>query len=139
VEYIGHVDQRTMATALAAAGFLLYPTSYSETGCVAVMKAMAMGAIPITSRNPHSVLPELTREFDLGPPARDGHDIETDDEWLIEWADAVAAAVRNGSALAGHRRAMVAWARRTMTWDHIAAMWAAEFDDALGGGAAAAA
>jgi hypothetical protein len=30
---------------------MLYPTSFPETGCVTLMKAMAMGALPITSRS----------------------------------------------------------------------------------------
>lgn len=38
-----------------------------ETGCVSLIKAMAMGAIPITSRFPNSTLPELTSEWDMGP------------------------------------------------------------------------
>lgn len=40
---------------------------FAETGCVSLIKAMAMGAIPITSRFPNSTLPELTQEWDLGP------------------------------------------------------------------------
>ncbi len=52
---------------------------------------MAMGAIPITSRHPDSVLPELTSRFDLGPPARVGL-IKNDGAWLQEWADAVVSA-----------------------------------------------
>lgn len=38
-----------------------------ETGCISLLKAMAMGAIPITSRFANSTLPELTSEWDMGP------------------------------------------------------------------------
>lgn len=38
-----------------------------ETGCVSLLKAMAMGSIPITSRFANSTLPELTSEWDMGP------------------------------------------------------------------------
>ena len=63
----GMVPHDTLAEAYASAGFYLYPTTYPETGCVSVMKAMAMGAIPITSRYADSVVPELTDVHDLGP------------------------------------------------------------------------
>ena len=126
VVYVGHKDQTQIATALASAGFAVYPTSFEETGCISMMKAMAMGAIPITSRYEGSVLPELTDRFDLGPPARRGR-IDGDDDWLVEWAGAVIAAVRNGT-LADHREAMKKWARRTLTWAHVASSWSDEFD-----------
>merc|ERR1711968_139854 len=90
VKYYGMVDHRTLATAYARAGFYLYPTSFPETGCVALMKAQALGAVPITSKNPNSTLPELTRDWDLGPPPRtDGVTIDMDPKWLDAWIDAV--------------------------------------------------
>ncbi len=67
VEYMGSVDHSTLTRAYAAAGFLLYPTNYPETGCITVQKAMCSGAIPITSRFSTSVLPHLTHGYDLGP------------------------------------------------------------------------
>jgi hypothetical protein len=51
-----------------------------------------MGAIPITSRFNESIVAELTEQFDLGPPTRSGR-IADDPEWLMEWAQAVVAAV----------------------------------------------
>jgi hypothetical protein len=39
VQYVGLVNHTTLATALASAGFVLYPTSYPETGCITLMKA----------------------------------------------------------------------------------------------------
>ncbi|CAM9298634.1 unnamed protein product, partial [Phaeothamnion confervicola] len=66
VVYVGMVDHPTLARAYAGAGFVLYPSAFSETGCVTLMKAMANGAIPITSRFSRSVLPELTAGYDMG-------------------------------------------------------------------------
>lgn len=66
VVYIGLVNHTVLADAYASSGFTLYPTSFPETGCVSLMKAQAMGAIPITSRYLNSTLPEMGR-FDLGP------------------------------------------------------------------------
>lgn len=40
VSYIGLVPPAALARAYAGAGFALYPTSYPETSCVAMMKAM---------------------------------------------------------------------------------------------------
>lgn len=40
VEYIGLVPPAELARGYAEAGFALYPTSYPETSCVAMMKAM---------------------------------------------------------------------------------------------------
>lgn len=69
VHYHGMVAAPELAAAYSTAGFLLYPTSFPETGCIAVAKAMAQGVIPITSRYPESVLPELLPgDLDWGPP-----------------------------------------------------------------------
>lgn len=40
---------------------------FPETGYLSLVTAMAMGAIPITSRFPRSILPGLTSEWDMGP------------------------------------------------------------------------
>ena len=66
VEYVGMVDHETLTVGYADAGFVLYPTTYPETGCVTLMKAMASGAVPITSKFKQSTLPELTGGWDKG-------------------------------------------------------------------------
>merc|ERR1711968_346578 len=103
ITYVGMADHHKLATGYAKAGFYLYPTSYPETGCVSLMKAQALGAIPITSRHYNSTLPELTGRFDLGPlmpsssPRRNAR-IENDKQWQREWADAVVAAATSSSS-----------------------------------------
>jgi glycosyltransferase involved in cell wall biosynthesis len=67
VFYMGSVDHYKLLTAYSRAGFILYPTMFQETGCITIMKAMACGCIPITSRLKESVLFNLTKGFDLGP------------------------------------------------------------------------
>eukprot|EP00903_Cladosiphon_okamuranus_P011215 g10582.t1 len=92
VLYKGMVDRETLHDAYARAGFALYPSAFPETGCISLIKAMAMGAIPVTSRYPNSTLPELTSEWDMGPlPALDSHNTmpEQDMAWLESWAKAV--------------------------------------------------
>jgi protein O-GlcNAc transferase len=122
VEYHGMVGHDELARAYARAGFFLYPTSFSETGCIALMKAMAMGAIPITSRLAASSLPDLASEWDLGPPA-DTPDGRTrlprdDPAFLAHFTDAVLAAVRRAQAgaLDDHRARMKRWARSELLW-----------------------
>eukprot|EP00752_Nemacystus_decipiens_P012726 g11275.t1 len=92
VLYKGMVDHETLYAAYARAGFVLYPSTFPEIGCNSLIKAMAMGAIPITSRYPTSPLPELTSEWDMGPlQALGSHNKmpEQDVAWLEGWAKAV--------------------------------------------------
>lgn len=65
--YHGHVDHDTLNNAYNHAGFLLYPTTFQETGCITVLRAMSCGCIPISSRLIPSVLYDLTMDYDLGP------------------------------------------------------------------------
>ncbi|RYH29327.1 hypothetical protein EON65_08825 [archaeon] len=69
VHYHGPVSHRELALAYHRAGFFLYPAIFAETGCIAMMKAMMYGAIPVTSRLVDTALEELGHGFDLGPGA----------------------------------------------------------------------
>ena len=123
VHYYGLVQHEVLAEAYANAGFALYPTSFPETGCVSLMKAQAMGAIPITSRYEHSTLPELCGLWDLGPPAQNGS-LSENEAWQLAWADSVITAVQlEDLPLDRHRRRMKAWARRELLWSAVAAKW----------------
>ena len=120
----GMVGQDTLAEAFSHCGFLLYPCIWKETSCITAMKAMAMGAIPITSRYPVSALPETCGAFDLGPVAREGM-ISESPEWLAEWTAAVIE-----SADGDHSRLrpeMKAWARKTYSWKAVCKSWTALF------------
>ncbi|GMF35913.1 unnamed protein product [Phytophthora fragariaefolia] len=77
VRYVGLVDHAQLAKEYSYAGFYLYPTTFSETSCISLMKAMANGAIPITSRFPVSAIPETVDEYDLGPRALQRNSIGT--------------------------------------------------------------
>jgi glycosyltransferase involved in cell wall biosynthesis/tetratricopeptide (TPR) repeat protein len=67
VFYFGSVSHRELYHSMSQAGFLLYPSSFPETGCITMMKAMISGVIPITSHYHSSVLKDLGDEFDFGP------------------------------------------------------------------------
>lgn len=123
VTYVGMVSHQELALAYARAGFSLYPTSYSETACVSLMKSMAMGAIPITSRFVNSSLPELTKLWDLGPPVREIYSkpISKDTRFLQEYSDSIIAAISQPRhVLADHRAKMKEWARKELIWPAIA-------------------
>ena len=143
VDYRGMVGHDELARGYARAGFVLYPTTYPETGCVSVMKAMALGAIPVTSRFAGSVVPELTVHFDLGPatprradaeasillddlkPAVDAADVAWQADFAAAAADAAERAARG--ELDGHRAAMKRYARDRFLWKHVAEKWEAHF------------
>ncbi len=98
---IGMVDHSTLAKGYAEAGFILYPTTFQETGCITIMKAMAQGAIPITSRFINSTLPDLTEPWDLGPSDPIPHTVTLDTlppiDWIYAWADAVVSAAEKAT------------------------------------------
>ncbi|KAJ1462789.1 glycosyl transferase family 41-domain-containing protein [Pelagophyceae sp. CCMP2097] len=139
VDFKGMVDHATLARGYAEAGFIVYPTTYPETGCVSVMKAMALGAIPVTSRHADSVVPELTRHWDLGPPSprtapsAKANDLDgtaaDDDRWLETYASAVVDAVLRAERgeLNDHRAHMKRDSRDRFAWRHVAKLMADSF------------
>ena len=92
--YHGMVGAKDLARAVAAAGFYVYPCTIAEISSISLMRAQAMGAIPITSRHINSALPETAGVYDLGPPARPGL-ISDDDDWQNEFVHAVVRAVNS--------------------------------------------
>ena len=120
------MNHEQLSAAFANAGFLLYPTRYPETGCVTVMRAMALGAIPITSSYFRSVIPSLTRDFDLGPgTALDDLTAKNDEaytKWVAEvWGPSVViASLLDAVALQARRNRMIQYARSHFLWEHSA-------------------
>ncbi len=94
IVYHGMVGARELARAVAAAGFYVYPCTIAEISSISLMRAQAMGAIPITSRHINSALPETAGLFDLGPPARPGL-ISDDEAWQHQFVEAVVKAVNS--------------------------------------------
>ena len=74
IVYIGAVSHDRLREELCSSDLILYPTTYPETGCITIMKAMAAGTLPVTSRYEHSVLSDLTSVYDGGPlPLQNRH------------------------------------------------------------------
>lgn len=107
-------------------GYLLYPTTFAETGCITVLRAMACGAIPITSRLHPSVLDTLTEGWDLGPATALNASAAGDSAYLSwwltnEWTPAVLRAhAMSDATLQEHRHKMKAAVRATSTWAQTA-------------------
>jgi glycosyltransferase involved in cell wall biosynthesis len=130
VHYHGAVDHATLTAAFAGAGFLLYPTNFPETGCITLLKAMACGVFPITSRFASSVLQDVTRasadvDFDLGPRSAlndtlvqdaSGYSRWLSSEWMGAVADAVKLSVEAPERLASLRVDMKKYARSKFSW-----------------------
>uniref|UniRef100_H3HC89 protein O-GlcNAc transferase n=1 Tax=Phytophthora ramorum TaxID=164328 RepID=H3HC89_PHYRM len=123
VRYVGLVDHAQLAKEYSYAGFYLYPTTFSETSCISLMKAMANGAVPITSRFPASALPETVGEYDLGPRALQQNSVEDDPEWLELWIRSIVDAVRDEQQALTVRHRMKRFARKKYRWEHIALQW----------------
>jgi protein O-GlcNAc transferase len=132
VVYHGSVNHNELSYALSNAGFILYPTRYPETRCITIMRAMALGAIPITSSYIKSALVNLTVGFDLGPHQRliDGSDVAYE-YWLkYKWAPSViAAASVNNDTLIAIRQKMKLHARSRFSWKSSAETFSSIFHD----------
>jgi len=98
----GMVGQRELTQALAGCGFYIYPCEIGEISSISLMRAQAMGSIPITSRHVDSALSETAGTFDLGPKPRPGL-IGTDPEWVSEWVGNIVAAVKGDADLKQRR------------------------------------
>eukprot|EP01039_Chlorochromonas_danica_P004527 gene4527-4965_t len=95
VVYHGMRGYAELALGYQQAGFFLYPSIYFETGCIAALKAMLHGAIPITSRLEKSVLADLGGPFDLGPS---GLFDEEDDKGRYNYTSAGSGANNNNKS-----------------------------------------
>lgn len=123
VHYVGLVNHAQLAEEYANAGFYLYPTTFSETSCISLMKAMANGAIPLTSRYPRSALSETVDDFDLGPRPLQVQTIDDDPEWLELWIQSIIKAVDNKQQTTRVRQRMKQFAREKYCWESMALQW----------------
>jgi protein O-GlcNAc transferase len=124
IDYRGSVDHVALWEGMSSSGFLLYPSTFPETGCITVMRAMMLGAIPITSRYVESALFDLTKGYDFGPRDKDALtagilnnrtalNVWIDDVWVRSLLHLKVLSVGD---IQEHRSKMVAYATSKFTW-----------------------
>jgi glycosyltransferase involved in cell wall biosynthesis len=122
--YVGAIPQPDLAGALKKVGVLAYPNIFAETGCIAVMEAMASGCAIVTSDL--AALPETTSGFATLIPVSD--------DWY-GYAQSFLSALRQSmdfvrsDAGIEHLWKQVQHINATCTWTVRAEQWA----DRLGG------
>lgn len=125
VIYHGACSWMELALAYRQASFLLYPSIFSETGCIAVMKAMFHGTIPITSRLQGSALASLGGRFDLGPANALNESAASNEPALRQWmqreylSSVLAAVAMDQEELQEHRTMMMQYAQ-AFSWEESA-------------------
>ena len=120
VEYVGAVDQPSLAGALAETTCLAYPNTFAETACIAVMEAMAAGCVVVTSDL--GALPETTKGFArlvAAPAAPAEHVRLFADATLRELLERRAAPDAEARL-----RAQVDYMNKANTWEARAGEWA---------------
>eukprot|EP00929_Paragymnodinium_shiwhaense_P014139 TRINITY_DN122017_c0_g1_i1.p1 TRINITY_DN122017_c0_g1~~TRINITY_DN122017_c0_g1_i1.p1 ORF type:complete len:481 (+),score=66.68 TRINITY_DN122017_c0_g1_i1:202-1443(+) len=141
ITYHGWVGHDRLLEATANAGLYLYPTSYPETSCISLMRAQALGAIPVTSRHLESAVPE-TAVWDIGPTSalhwKDDASGASQSGYLpmsanataaAEWAEVVIDAMRVPPVeLMQHRAKMMEWAATKFSWENVAKQWLSWID-----------
>jgi len=127
VRFHGMVGQHELSEAFARAGVWLYPTQTRETSCITAMKALAMGALPVTSG--YAVLGETLGGHDLGP-VHESRPITASRFRIWQYRRRVVWAMRHGAGEKLHARRLAGaeWARRTYSWRRIARDWCRLFE-----------
>jgi glycosyltransferase involved in cell wall biosynthesis len=123
VHYRGVVSQMQLARELAPLTILAYPSTFAETGCIAVMEALAAGLLVVTSDL--GALPETCGGWArLVPAAAGGRPVE---QFAIDFARAVDQAIgefqTDRAAFWQQRYEQSRAINADYTWDLRAAQW----------------
>ena len=130
VEELGRLSHDEVAGLYRQANVFLYPSEMAEIDCISLSKAMAAGAVPITTdfatmgeKTPHggvTIHSKKTKD-DWVQPYQCHFDI-TDPEQKSQFVrEAVKLLLNPPSEQA--REPMREWARRTFDWNRIADLW----------------
>lgn len=127
VTHLGSLPQPELADALKRASVLLYPNSFAETSCIAVIEALAAGCRVVTSNL--GALPETTAGFGvLLEPFGPTHGMKDVERYIERFADEVCAQIaflRESPAAGRLLRLQVdharlnRWDLRAWEWDHL--------------------
>jgi predicted O-linked N-acetylglucosamine transferase (SPINDLY family) len=130
VEELGRLNHDEVARLYRKANVFLYPSEMAEIDCISLSKAMAAGAIPITTdfatmgeKTPHGgVTIHSEKTKDNWVQAYQYHFDITDPEQKAKFVqEAVKLLLHPPSEQA--REPMREWARHTFDWDKVADLW----------------
>ena len=111
VKWHGRINQPRLREEYALSGLFVYPTWFSETSCISVMYAQALGAIPISARFwavGHNV---QYGTFVDGDPMKDQMS-------RARYVQAILSYVRQPEWAEAIRSEMMSWSRAHFSWDN---------------------
>jgi glycosyltransferase involved in cell wall biosynthesis len=130
VEDLGRVSHEEVAKMYLTANIFAYPSEFAEIDCISLSKAMAAGAIPVTSD--FSALGEKTGHGGVFIRSEKNNDtwakpFQYDfglegEEKRKEWVEAVVKLLENPPG-DEDRKEMRQWSRETFDWNKIADLW----------------
>jgi glycosyltransferase involved in cell wall biosynthesis len=125
IEYRGSVPQPQLARELTSVSVLAYPNTFAETSCIAVMEALATGALVVTSDL--GALPQTCDGWArLVPPLRPGRSRAEFERDFVAVLDAELTALATDPAgFMRHRWEQVTAINTSCTWDVRAREWEA--------------
>jgi len=123
IDYHGSVPQPQLARELAAVSVLAYPNTFPETSCIAVMEALAAGAIVVTSDL--GALPQTCDGWArlIGPPGPGRGRAEFEQDFVAALDTELTAIAVDPAEFAARRWEQVAAINAGCTWDVRAREW----------------
>ena len=119
----GSVGQKVLLEALSGSGFLLYPSTFDETSCIAAIEAQACGAVVVTSAK--AGLSETVADGETGY-CIDGE--PSSESYRHKFVEAVTGLVHNRDRHRAMSEAARNRALRNYTWSSIANEWSQLFN-----------
>lgn len=111
----GRIGQDELHQEIFKSGIFAYPCTFPEVNCITAQKAMAGGAVPVTSD--FAVMKDIIKYGQQVPmPSFSPNDIEFYKDTLIKW-------LTNPKEQDKVRPAMMKWARKTFDWKVTAKGW----------------
>jgi len=111
----GRIGQDDLNQEIFKSGIFAYPCTFPEVNCITIQKAMAGGAVPVTSD--FSVMPSLNKYGEVVPMNQfEDKDIERYKKLLISW-------LKFPNKQEHVRKDMMAWARQEFDWKNTAKQW----------------